>query len=174
MSLPIAAGTYGIDNWHSQLGFSVKHLGISTVRGAFDAYEGSLTVGEDLAGTSVSISADMNSVNSGNKGRDEHLQAPDFFDSASHPKLTFVSTSITGSGNDYTLNGDLTIKGVTKPVALAVTFNGSGVFPMDNSTHFGFVAKGTIKRTDFGVSYGVPLVSENVELTLDVQFVKPA
>ena len=175
MSLPIPAGTYGIDSWHSQLSFAIKHLGISTVNGRFDAYEGSLTVGEDLASTQVSISADMASVNSGNTMRDQHIQGPDFFDSENHPKLTFTSTGISGSGDNYQLTGDLTLRGVTKPVSLAVDFNGSNVFPVDQSTHFGFTATGSISRADFAMTYGAPLVlSDNVKLNLDVQFVKPA
>jgi polyisoprenoid-binding protein YceI len=174
-SLPIPAGTYKIDDWHSQLGFAVRHLGISTVRGLFDKYEGTLVVGQDLASTSVSISAEMASANTGNPGRDQHLQGEDFFDSTNHPKMTFQSTGIVANGDSaYALTGDLSIRGITKPITLNVSFNGTDVFPMDQSTHVGFGATGTIKRTDYGVSYGVPLVSENVDLHLDLQFVAPA
>jgi polyisoprenoid-binding protein YceI len=173
-SLPIPAGTYAIDDWHSQLGFSVRHLGISTVRGSFTKYAGSLVVGADLASTSVTIDAEMASAHTGNAGRDEHIQGADFFDSANHPTMSFRSTGIAEKGGSkYALTGDLTLRGVTKPVTLDVDFNGSNVFPMDQSTHVGFGATGTIKRTDFGVNYGVPLVSENVELHLEVQFVAP-
>lgn len=174
MSLPIPVGTYGIDTAHSQLAFAVKHLGISTVRGTFDTFSGSLTVGADLASTAVTISAEMGSVNSGNAGRDGHLQGDTFFDTANHPSMTFQSTSVEAKGDDYLLHGDLTIRGITKPVSLATSFNGSGTFPMDQSTHFGFEAAGQIARTDFGVSFGVPMVSDTVKLTLDVQFIQPA
>jgi polyisoprenoid-binding protein YceI len=174
MSLPIPSGTYSIDTWHTQLGFSVKHLGISTVRGVFNDYTGSLTVGTDLASTSVTIEAKMASVNTGNAGRDEHLQGEGFFDSANHPVMTFTSTGIEQQGDAYVLNGDLSIRGVSKPVALGVEFNGSGVFYVDQSTHFGFTATGSINRSDFGVSFAVPLVSDAVQLTLDAQFVQPA
>jgi polyisoprenoid-binding protein YceI len=173
-SLPIPAGNYGIDTWHTQLGFSVRHLGISTVRGSFDRYTGSLTVGADLATTSVGIEAEMASVNTGNQGRDEHLHGEHFFDVANHPKLTFASTKVSENDGKYALHGDLTIRGITKAVVLDVVFNGSGVFPMDQSTHFGFTATGEINRSDFGVSYAVPVVSETVHLTLDAQFVQPA
>jgi polyisoprenoid-binding protein YceI len=173
-TLPIPAGTYSIDNWHSQLGFAVRHLGISTVRGSFTQYDGSLVVGEDLASTSVTFSAEMASAHTGNAGRDEHLQGEHFFDAANHPTMTFQSTAIAATGQStYALTGDLTIRGTTKPVTLDVTFNGSGVFPMDQTTHVGFGASGVIKRTDFGVDYGVPLVSENVDLNLELQFVAP-
>jgi polyisoprenoid-binding protein YceI len=174
MPLPIPEGTYGIDKVHSQIGFAVRHLGISTVRGTFDRFDGSLTVGADIHATTVSLDAEMKSVNSGNEGRDGHLHGDQFFDADNHPTMTFRSTSITPRGDDYVLNGDLTIRGITKPIALDVTFNGSNTFPMDQSTHFGFEATGTLSRSDFGASYGVPMVSDSVRLALDVQFVQPA
>jgi polyisoprenoid-binding protein YceI len=174
MTLPIPAGSYGIDTAHSQLGFAIRHLGISTVRGTFDTFTGSLTVGDALADTSVAISAEMASVNTGNEGRDGHLHGEHFFDTGNHPTMTFASTAIEAAGDAYILHGDLTIRGITKPIALATTFNGDASFPMDGSTHFGFEATGQIARTDFGVSYGVPMASDTVKLTLDVQFVQPA
>ncbi len=174
MSLPIPAATYGIDTAHSQLGFSITHLGISIVRGTFDTFDGSLTVGESLADTAVAIEADMASMNSGNPMRDGHMHGDDFFDVANHPTMSFRSTSIEESASGYAMTGDLTIKGVTQSVTLAADYNGSGVFPMDQSTHFGFAARGTISRSAFGISYGVPMVSDDVKLTLDVQFVQPA
>lgn len=174
MSLPIPAGTYGIDAMHSQLGFSITHLGISIVRGTFDKYEGSLTVGASLADTVVTIDAEMASINSGNAMRDGHMHGEDFFDVANHPTMSFRSTSIEESDSGYAMTGDLTIKGITQSVTLATDYNGSGVFPMDKSTHFGFAARGNISRSAFGVSYGVPMVSDDVKLCLDVQFVQPA
>lgn len=174
MSLPIPAGTYGIDPMHSQLGFAVTHLGISIIRGTFDSFSGSLTVGADLTDSAVTIDAQMASVNSGNSMRDGHIHGAEFFDVAAHPEMTFRSTGISGSGPDYEMTGDLTIKGVTQPVVLDTTYNGTSVFPMDQSTHFGFSGKCTISRSAFGVSYGVPMVSDDVKLSLDVQFIKPA
>jgi polyisoprenoid-binding protein YceI len=159
---------------HSQLGFSVTHLGISLIRGTFDRYSGSLTVGETLADTVVAIEAEMASVNSGNAMRDGHLHGTEFFDVANHPTLTFRSTSITENGSGYTMTGDLTIKGVTHSVSLQASYNGSGVHPMDQSTHFGFGALGSISRSAFDMSYGVPMVSDDVKLSLDTQFVNPA
>ena len=174
MSLPIPAGTYAIDPVHTQLGFSVTHLGISVVRGAFDSFSGSLTVGDTLAETALSVDAETASVHSGNAMRDEHLRAGDFFDVANHPQLTFRSTAISESGSGFSMSGDLTIKGATQPVELEATFNGSGVFPVDQSTHYGFSATGTISRSAFDVSYGVPMVSDDVALVLEAQFVSPA
>jgi polyisoprenoid-binding protein YceI len=173
MALPIAPGTYSIDTHHSQLGFAVTHLGISTIRGTFDQYSGALYVGQDLATTVVSIEAEMGSFNSGERMRDEHMFGADFFDTAAHPQMNFRSTSIEEAGSGYKMTGDLTIKGNTHPVTFDVNFNGSETFPMDNSTHFGFSASGLISRSAFGVSYGVPMVSDEVTLSLDVQFVLP-
>lgn len=174
MTLPIAPGTYGIDTMHSQLGFYVSHLGISLVRGTFDSYTGSLTVGRALGETALSIDAEMASVHTGNEKRDLHLHGEDFFDVANHPQMSFRSTSIDENGSTYALIGDLTIRGITRSVTLSATYNGSGVFPMDKSTHYGFSASGTISRSDFGVAYGVPLASDDVALMLEAQFVSPA
>ncbi len=174
MSLPIPTGSYGIDTTHSQLGFSITHLGISIIRGTFDKYDGSLTVGGSLADTTVSIDAEMASINSGNSMRDGHMHGEDFFDVANHPTMSFRSTAIEESDSGYAMTGDLTIRGITQSITLAAEYNGSGVFPMDQSTHFGFAARGTISRSAFGVSYGVPMVSDDVKLILDVQFVQPA
>ncbi len=173
MTLPIAAGTYDIDPMHTQLGFSVTHLGISTIRGTFDRFTGSLTIGEALGDTSVTLDAEMASVNSGNTMRDQHLHGADFFDVANHPAMTFASSSIEQTAAGYDLHGTLTIKGVSHPVVLAATFNGSAVFPMNQTTHFGFTATGTISRTAFNMAYAVPMVSDNVTLALDAQFVAP-
>lgn len=174
MTLPIAPGTYGIDTAHSQLGFAVTHLGISIVRGTFDSYSGALTVGSDLGGTAVEVDAEMASVNTGHPGRDEHLAGEGFFDAANHPIMTFRSTGISESAKGFALSGDLTIRAITQPITLAVSFNGEAVFPMDGSTHFGFSANGRISRSAFGISYGVPMATDEVDLSLEAQFIRPA
>ena len=173
MALPIVPGIYGIDTLHSQLGFSVRHLGISVIRGMFDRYRGELCVGDDLASTVVTVEAEMASINSGNQDRDVHMYGPDWFDVDTYPKMTFRSTSIIEAPDGYAMTGDLTIKGITNSVTFAAIYNGSNTFPMDQSTHFGFEASGSISRSAFGVSYGVPLLSDHVKLTLDAQFVLP-
>ena len=173
MALPIAPGNYGIDPNHSQLGFSMSHLGISVIRGTFDRFSGALYVGDDLARTVVAVEAEMASINSGNRDRDEHMHGSDWFDVANHPQMSFRSTSIVEAPGGYTMTGDLTIKGITHPVTFDANYNGSNTFPMDQSTHFGFDASGSISRSSFGVSYGVPLLSDEVRLTLDAQFVLP-
>jgi polyisoprenoid-binding protein YceI len=174
MVLPIPSGTYGIDTVHSQIGFGVKHLGISVVRGTFDRFSGALFVGETLADTVVAIEAEMASINSGNSLRDQHVHGAEFLDIINHPQMSFRSTSITESGAGYTMTGDLTIKGATNPVVLQASYNGAALFPIDGSTHHGFSATATISRSSFGVSYGVPLVSDEVTLALEVQFITSA
>jgi len=173
MALPIAPGTYGIDTNHSQLGFAVRHLDISVIRGLFDRYSGELCVGDDLASTAVVMEAEMASINSGHRGRDEQMFGADWFDVANHARMTFRSTSIVEAPGGYAMTGDLTIKGITQAVTLRTIYNGSTVFPMDQSTHFGFEASGMISRSAFGISYAVPVVSDEVRLTLDAQFILP-
>lgn len=173
MGLPIEVGTYPIDTAHTQLGFSVIHLGISAVSGTFDEYRGELKVGEDLNDTSVTIDADMASINSGNPLRDERVHAADYLDVANHPRMSFRSTSIAESESGYALNGDLTIRSVTVPMTFDVTYNGRAIFPIDGTTHFGFTGRATISRSAFGVSQAFDVISDEVDLMLDVQFSRP-
>jgi polyisoprenoid-binding protein YceI len=173
VGLPIEVGTYPIDTAHSQLGFSVMHLGISAIRGTFDEYSGELKVGDDLADTSVTIDADMASINSGNPLRDGNVHAAEYLDVANHPRMSFRSTSIAESNSGYALTGDLTIRDVTVPITFDVTYNGEAVFRIDGSTHFGFTGRATISRSAFGVSEAPDVISDEVDLTLDVRFVRP-
>ncbi|MEM8621688.1 MAG: YceI family protein [Actinomycetota bacterium] len=179
-TLPLAAGTWAADPSHTTVGFTVRHLGLSKVRGRFDGVTAAVTVGDDLATTSVNAEIDLGSVATGNPDRDGHLQSTDFFNAEAHPQMTFVSTGISGSGEEYTLTGELTINGVTKPVELDVEFFGTSVFPMDQSTRAGFTATGTLSRKEFGIEFNVPLggdkvmISDKVNLELDVQLVAPA
>lgn len=174
MSLPLAAGSYGIDPAHSHLSFAVRHLGISTVRGTFERFSGTLVVGETLAGSSVTVEADVASLSSGHPMRDQHVQGAEFLDVANHPTMVFRTTAIEPAAGGYRMAGDLTIRGTSVPVELHATYHGSAAYPIDQSTRHGFSAYGTISRSAFGVSYGVPMVSDDVALTLDVQLVAPA
>ena len=101
MNLPIPAGTYGIDTIHTQLGFAVTHIGISVIRGTFERFSGFLAIGDTLADTSLTIEAEMASIHTGNRIRDEHMQSPDFFDVANHPQMLFQSTAIAETGDGY-------------------------------------------------------------------------
>lgn len=174
MSMPLSpAGTWTLDPAHTQVAFSIRHLGISTIRGQFTETAGTATIGGDLASSSIAVTAQATSIHTANAYRDQHLQAPDFFDAANHPELAFRSTALTASGDGYTLAGELTIKGVTKPVVFDLAFHGTGEFPIDQSTRAGFSASGRINRSDFGVSFGIPMASDEVGLQIDAQLVAP-
>lgn len=162
-----------IDLAHSQIQFSVKHMGISTVRGSFGQFEGSI---EESNGEvqKVTVDIDIASINTGNTQRDEHLRSPDFFDAAGHPKGQFVLTSFTRSGDDITATGDLTIRGVTKPVTLKGEVAGPAKDPWGNQK-VSATLETKINRKDWGLTWNVALeaggvlVSEDVKLQIDVQ-----
>ena len=177
--LPLAAGTWTADPSHTTVGFVVRHLGLSKVRGRFDSMTAQLVVGDDLAGSSVIAEIEMGTVKTGNADRDAHLASSDFFNAETNPTMTFRSTSLAGEGEEFTMVGDLTINGVTKQVELEVEFFGTSVFPLDQSTRAGFSATGTISRKDFGINFNAPvgadkvMISDKVTLDLDVQLVAP-
>jgi polyisoprenoid-binding protein YceI len=175
MSLPLAAGTYQLDQHHSQIGFTVMHLGLTPVRGLFPEYEGTLRVGDRLADTALTVSIVMASVQSGHVGRDEHLQIADYFDTAAHPMMVFESTSIAAGESDdrWVLDGDLTIKGTTRPLRLSAGLTGRRVFPLDEKEHTGFVANGRLSRLAYGIGAEVPdiMLSDEIELDIAAQLI---
>ena len=178
-TLPLTTGTWTADPAHTTVGFVVRHLGLSKVRGRFDGVRAQLVVGDDLATSSVTAEIDMGTVKTGNADRDAHLTSSDFFNAETNPTMSFTSTSITGDGETYTLAGDITINGVTRPIELDVEFFGTSVFPMDQSTRAGFSATGTLSRKDFGIEFNVPLggnkvmIADKVAIDLDVQLIAP-
>ena len=171
-----------IDSTHSEVQFKVKHLMISTVTGNFGTYDGSVETSNevDFTGAKVSFSADINSISTGQEQRDGHLKSGDFFDAENFPKLTFVSTSMEkGDEENYTVIGDLTIKGTTKQVILKAEFGGiMGDFY--GNTKAGFDISGKINRQDFGLTWGAVteaggvVVSDEVRLTFNIQLTKRA
>ena len=171
--------TWVLDPIHSEVQFKVRHLVISTVSGFFKKFEASLTTeNEDFNGASISISLDADSIDTNFADRDEHLRGPEFFDAANYPKLTFQSTSFKNkSGEDYELTGDLTIKGITKPVVLDVIYGGTTIDFYDN-TRAGFEVNGKINRTDFGLNWaakteaGTFVIGEEIGLAMFVEFTK--
>ncbi len=173
MALPIDAGTYAVDPTHTQVAFSITHLGITPLRGIFTGYSGTLEVGASTEDSSLAVAIDLATVNSGQSMRDEHLQGPDFFDTAADGTMTFRSTKITGAGDDWTIDGQLTLKGNTHPVSLKAKMTGKAIFPMDQKERIGFTASGTLDRKKFGVGAAIPgfVVSEDVELSLAIQLV---
>jgi polyisoprenoid-binding protein YceI len=178
MSLPITPGTWVLDGAHTHVGFSVRHLGVSKVRGQFTSAEGSLTVGETLGDVRLDVSIDLGSIDTGNEDRDAHVRSADIL-SAGDAKMTYVSTSVEQRGDDYVVVGDLTINGVTKPVTLTVDFEGAETNPFTQGLHAGFAAKGELSRGDFGINFNVPLagdkvlLSDTVKLELEAEFVAP-
>lgn len=161
------------DPAHSQVHFSVKHLGISTVRGTFQQFSGTLDETGGTA-TSVAVSIDMASLNTGNALRDGHLKSPDFFDVAAHPTATFALTSFERAGDAVSARGDLTIKGVTKPVTLTGEIGGPAKDPWGNQK-VSAELETTISRKDWGLVWNVALeaggvlVSDDAKLRIDVQ-----
>jgi polyisoprenoid-binding protein YceI len=175
----LTPGTWIVDPTHSTVGFTARHLMVTKVRGRFASFSGSATIAEDRLQSSVEASVDMASVSTGDEGRDGHLRAGDFFDAEAHPTMTFVSTGITADGSDHALTGDLTIKGVTKPVTFALEFDGVATDPWNN-TKAGFTAETEINRKDWGLEWNVALeaggvlVSEKIKIQLDIQLLKHA
>jgi polyisoprenoid-binding protein YceI len=171
-----------IDPTHSEVNFKVKHLMISTVTGNFETYEGSVETAndEDFADAKVGFSAEINSISTGHEQRDGHLKSGDFFDVLNFPKLTFISTTMEkGIEENYTLIGNLTIKGTTKQVILKAEFGGiMGDFY--GNTKAGFEISGKINRQDFGLTWGAVteaggvVVSDEVKLAFNVQVSKQA
>lgn len=178
--LPLAAGVWTLDPNHSGVHFRVRHLGLSNVRGRFDRFDATLTVGDRLRDVAVEATIDMASVDTNQPDRDAHLRGTDFFSIEQHPSMTFRSTSVRGRGGDeYTLDGELTINGITRAVSLDVEFNGSEVHPGDGLTHAGFSATGEVNRDDFGIDFNMPLgmakvaLGQKVRIELDMQFLAP-
>ncbi len=174
----LTAGTWALDPVHSSINFSVRHLVVSKVRGTFDTFSSAITVAED--GTpSVTATIDINSINTRNEQRDAHLKAADFFDAERYPTASFASTAVRADGDDYVLDGEFTLKGVTKPVSLKLEFN--GVNPgMGHGEVAGFEASVVLNRKDFGIDIDMPLetggvvVGDKVTVTLEIEALKQA
>jgi polyisoprenoid-binding protein YceI len=167
---------WNIDASHSEVGFKVKHMMISTVKGHFGSYKATIEASEDnFSDAEFYFSAEIDSINTKNSDRDAHLKSDDFFNAAEYPLMTFRSKSFDGE----TLVGDLTIRDTTKEVSLSVDYNGTAVDPY-GQTKAGFEMSGKINRRDFGLSWsavteaGSIVVSDTVNLVIEAQFVKEA
>lgn len=171
---------WALDPTHSELQFKVKHLMITTVTGNIKSFGAELTSeGDDFTNADISFSGDINSIDTSNADRDQHLKSGDFFDAEKYPALTFKSDSVEKDGEDYIVKGNLTIKDVTKPVKLTAEFGGIATDPWGN-TKAGFALSGKINRTEFGLTWNAALetggvmVSEDVKILGELQFVKQA
>lgn len=173
--------TYKIDAAHSEIGFKIKHLVISTVSGSFSKFDATMeSTAPDFTDASISFEADVNSVTTNNEQRDGHLKSDDFFNAEQFPKISFKSTSIEKKDdNEYILHGDLTIRDVTKNIALKVEHGGSVIDPWGQSKE-GFEITGKISRKEYGLKWnalteaGGAVVSDDVRLILSAQMVKQA
>ncbi|MER7207846.1 YceI family protein [Streptosporangium sp. NPDC000239] len=174
------AGTWTIDPAHSEVGFVVRHLLISKVRGRFTAFEGRIVTGADPLESSVTARVDLASVDTGNPQRDDHLRSADFLEIDRYPTLTYHADALRREGEEFVLDGELTLKGVTRPVPLRVEINGFGPDPYlpdpRAGARVGFSARGEIDRTDFGVSFNSPIpggegltLGEKVQIFLEIQ-----
>jgi polyisoprenoid-binding protein YceI len=174
LTVAVQAETYKIDRSHSSVGFSVTHLGLSKVKGSFGQFSGNV-----VSKSAVDVTIDATSINTHSEGRDKHLKSGDFFAADSFPTITFKSVSVTPKGpKNFDVTGDLTLRGVTKPVTLAVELVGT----MDDANmgkRAGFTASGTINRQDFGVNWnntldaGGLVVSNDVDILLEIETVVP-
>lgn len=169
-----AAGVYKFDKVHTQVLFFVNHLGFSTSEGEFQVDDGSFTFDPAHPEKSnVNVTIDINSLDMDDAKWEEHLKGKDFFNEADYPTMTFKSTDIKVTGdNKADITGDLTLHGVTKPVTLHTIYNKSGVHPFSGEYVSGFSATGEIKRSDFGMNYGIPAIGDDVKIRLEVEGLK--
>ena len=176
VEVPIA-GVWVLDPGHAEVAFVGRHFGLTKIRGRFTGVAGTVAIADDIADSRVEVSIDMASVSSGDQSRDDHLRSPDFFDVAEHPTGTFRSTALTLDGPRATMAGELTIKNVTRPVILDVSYLGHAADPWANDRAV-FSATGRINREDWGLTWnmvlesGGLLVSKEITLEIDVELIR--
>ncbi len=179
LTLP-STGTFVLDKSHTEVGFIARHLMVSKVRGRFTDFEGTIVVADDPSESSVEVIIQAASINTNDENRDKHVRTNDFLSTDEFPALTFRSTKVElSSGGDWKVNGDLTVRGVTRPIVLDVQFEGVIQDPWGNQ-RLGFTASGEIDRNDFGVSFNAALetggfvVSPKVKLEIEAEAVRQA
>jgi polyisoprenoid-binding protein YceI len=179
LAAPLAlaqSSTWNADPAHAGVEFSIKHMGLSTVHGHFALTQGAIVYNDkNIAKSTVTATINVASVNTGMESRDTHLKTPDFFDTAKFPTATFVSTKVAKSASGLTVTGNLTLRGVTKPVVLTVEGPVTPIeSPMDHKLHSGFSATTTISRAAFGIGekFQAPLLGDDVKLTIELEIVK--
>lgn len=170
-----ATETYVFDETHTDILFAVSHLGFSKTWGRFNSSNGTVMIDPDaLESSTVEIVIDATSIDTNHEERDDHLRGKDFFDVETYPTISYKSTSVEQTGDKTaTVTGDLTMHGVTRPVALDVTLNNVGPNPFDKEkTVAGFSASATILRSDFGMSFGVPVLGDEVQMVFEIDAIK--
>ncbi|WP_326723872.1 YceI family protein [Streptomyces sp. NBC_00243] len=172
-SLPLASGDWELDPLHSAVNFTIRHLGIAKVRGRFGEVKAGLYVGGTADDVRVSAEIALASIDTGNPDRDAHTRSAELLDVEKRPTMAFRSTRVSGEGEEWSMEGDLTIGDVTRPVTFAVEFGGVVDSPVDSRRHAGFEATGEIRRSDFGLDFGTGFLGDVVKVQLDMQFVEP-
>ncbi len=177
-TLPLVAGHWPVDLAHSSVGFSVRHLGVSKVRGRFNQFDVDVVIGETLDDTSITANIDVASIDTGNADRDAHVLSADILDVTLRPTLAFRSTRITEAGDHYAVDGELTIGEITEPITLDVELGGVETFP-GGPRHAGFEATAQIKRKDFGIDIALPpgvssvALGDVIKIEIDLQLLEP-
>ena len=174
-------GTWTIDPVHSDVSFTVRHMMVSKVRGHFRTFEGTFTTAEDPADSTVSATIKLDSIDTNQEQRNAHIRSADFFEVEKYPEMTYTSTAVRVDGDDWIIDGDLTLKGITKQVSLTLEVNGFGPDAY-GGIRAGFTAKGEINRHDFNVSFnpalegGGVVIGDKVTIVLEIEAVldKPA
>jgi polyisoprenoid-binding protein YceI len=178
LAAPLAfaqTSTWTIDKAHSEVDFTVRHMSVSNVHGRFGIAEGKILFNDnDATKSSVTVTIDTTTVDTGVSGRDNDLKSDHFFDVATYPTATFASTSVVKNGDHLTVNGNLTLHGVTKPVSLDVEGPSAPVPGMDHKPHSGYSATTTLKRTDFGIApkYPAAMIGDEIKLEIELEVVK--
>jgi polyisoprenoid-binding protein YceI len=167
------AGRWTIDPVHSDISFTARHMMVSKVRGHFRDFDGELVTGQDPRDSQVTAAIRVGSIDTNNEMRDNHVRSGDFFDAATHPIASYRSAGLRSQDGDFVLDGELTLKGITKQVPLAVEINGFGP-DGQGGTRAGFTARGKLNRNDFGVSFGgvsngVVVVGDTIDLTMEIE-----
>ena len=161
MATSITTGTWTLDPTHTEIGFTVRHL-MSKVRGKFETFEGIVTTGDSVADAAVEVSVDLSSINTGTADRDNHLRSSDFFEVETHPTMTFRSTDVLEkSEGQLVVRGELSIKGVTRPIELDVELLGEGPDPW-GGTRIGVEATGELSRKEFGIDFNIPVQGDKL------------
>jgi polyisoprenoid-binding protein YceI len=178
-ALPLTPGRWMVDTNHSSIGFTIRHLGVSKVRGRFTRFDADVVVGETLATTSVRATVDVASIDTANADRDAHVLSSDLIDVARRPTMVFRSTNVKRAGMEYQVDGDLTIGDVTRRIVLAVELGGIESFP-GGPRHAGFEAATEIRRKDFGIDITLPpgvnvvALGDVVKVEIDLQLLEPS
>ena len=170
------AGTWVIDPIHSEVGFSVRHLMVSKVRGRFEKFEGEIVTGDDILETTANLTVDLNSINTGNADRDNDLRSANYFEVDKYPTMTYRVLDLRAHGDKYVADGELTVKDQTNPVPLQVEFHGISPDPW-GGTRAGLSVTGEINRKDFGITFDMPMeggglvVGDKIKIDLEIEAV---